>query len=180
MRSLALLAFVLAIGCGGAPPRTENPIGNDGGDGGDPTAFRADGSLAGPFARVLDAPELADVGDPEEPAQVTVLGTMVDGAIKVGLQEVRGSWTSATCVVTIETTDGVFVGDDFLCSADRSDETVTTAAVELSIDGGVAILRFRVSYQIDGSAPDVETHVIRCNLTGTLSCTPPPAVGGYE
>src|SRR5436190_21208809 len=142
MRSIlpALATVIVAVtGCHSATaPRST--VGNHGGDGRRP-GYHADASLTGPYARVQDAPAFDHAGDPDEPTTVTVLGS-TDGTIKVALREVRDTWTAASCVVTIETPDGLFVGHRFLCSANRSDEVVTTDQVSATITGDTAVVAF--------------------------------------
>jgi hypothetical protein len=176
-RSIVLVIALAVTACHAARAPTST-VGNDTGDGARP-GYRADVSLRGPFARLADAPGFEHVGDAEAPAEVTVLGA-TDGTAKVALRQVRDTWTAASCMVTIETPDGVFVGHSFLCSANRSDEDVKTDQVSATITGDAAIVAFRVSYQIDQGTPDVKAYQIRCSLGATLSCTAPPAIGGYE
>jgi hypothetical protein len=166
---------VLAAGCHRAPVATPE---NLGGTEPEATAHQADASLTGPFARLEDAPEHVS-GDPEEPAVWTTLGAD-DGPVIVALREVRSRWTSSACMVTLQTPEGFFLGDDFLCSAETSDESVGTDQVEITIDGERARVRFRTSYQLLGSAAVVQTYEIVCRLGQTLSCSPPPAIGGYD
>lgn len=103
---------------------------------------------------------LADIGSAEYPAEVKALGSAT-GTISVALREVRGSYTSATRVVALETPAGILVGDDFLCAADRSDETLSTDEVAVTIAADVAIIRFRVSYRLDTGKAELQTHEIR-------------------
>lgn len=175
MRSILLALAVTACHSARGPATT---VGNDSGDGHRAT-YRADASLRGPFARIADAPGFEHVDDREEPATVTVLGA-TDGTVKVALREVRETWTAASCQVTLETADGLFVGHSFLCSANRSDENVTTDQVSATISGDTAIIAFRVAYQIDQGTPDVKAYRIECSLREPLSCTAPPAIGGYS
>jgi hypothetical protein len=176
MRTTWLAIAAVMLGCHAAPPRSPRPVDNDGGD---PPKFHADGSLAGPFARMLDAPELKDMGSAEEPVDVTQLGSHA-GTVTIALREVRASASSASCVVAIETADGVFVGPAFWCAADRSDESLVTDQVTIAVDGDDAVIKFRTSYQLDTGPPDVQPREIRCNLGAALSCTAPPKIGGYE
>lgn len=170
------LVIAVTVGCHSAAPRSPRPVGNDGGD---PPAFHADGSLAGPFPRMLDAPELREMGSTEEPVEVTQLGSHA-GTVTIALREVRDSSSSASCVVAIETADGWFVGPAFWCAADRSDESLVTDQVTIAVDGDDAVIRFRTSYQIDTGLPDVQQREIQCTVGAALSCTAPPKIGGYE
>ncbi len=164
--------IALAAGCGGATPSVvENT-------GGDTVALAADASLRGPIDRLEDLPPEVR-GDPDSPVEITVLGS-APGDVTVALREVRVTATGATCLVTLETRDGFFFGDGFLCAADRSDETVVTDSVSVTIDGRDATILFRTSYQLDRNTPEITAGVIRCSLGTPLSCTPPPPIGGYE
>lgn len=86
--------------------------------------------------------------------QITVLAS-APGAITVALREVRSSMSSAACLITLETTTGIYAGDDFRCAADRSDEAVVTDAVAIAIavNGYTATVRFRTSYQLVDTRP---------------------------
>jgi len=172
IRCTAVLVQLLAA-CRGATDRARalSP-GNQGGS----ASPGADASLIGPFKRIEDAEHLQS-GD--EPMQVTALGA-AKGPVHVSLVEVRNSAAAASCMVALDTAAGMYLGEDFLCSADRSDERVFTDAVQIAIEGTTATVRFRTSYQLEDTKPDVRTYTVTCALGGVLSCTPPPAIGGYD
>jgi hypothetical protein len=134
MRALALLVL-LGAACRTAPPVIAS---NTGGE----APRVADATLTGPVAR-LDEPGVT----------LTTLGS-ADGPVVVALVEKRDEDASAGCMVTIRTGEGFYVGHDFLCSADRSDEVVTTDQVTVTVTGETAVVRFRTSYTFDRTDPD--------------------------
>ena len=170
MRRIAA-SLVLLAACGGSTPPTSTAPRNEGGA----ASPEPDASLRGPFARIEDAPYLAS----SEPATVTTLGS-ASGPIAVSLAEVRHTSAAASCVVALQTDGGFYTGEDFLCSALRSDETIVTDGVAISIDGGTATVQFRTSYQLEQETPTVETYTVTCDLGPILHCTAPPAIGGYD
>jgi len=169
--------LLLLAACGG-PAASSAPTA-PGNEGGAVPTRSTDTSLTGPFERLQDWPEFPTAWEDADPVRVTALGR-AEGPVTVSLVEVRATDAAASCLVTIETPEGVYAGDDFLCSAFRSDETVNTAQVSVSIDGATATVRFRTSYQLEQGTPDVGNYTITCSLESVLSCTPPPAIGGYD
>jgi hypothetical protein len=165
------LALALLIAGCGAPAAPATPASNQGGR--TAAATTADGSLRGPFASLAD---LAEASYYPRDATVITLGS----AGRVALRELRSSVTGASCLVTIETAQGIFAGEAFLCAADRSDESASTDAVRVVVDGDAATVRFRVRYQLDGQLPEVGEHAITCALAPHLTCSDPPRIGGYE
>jgi hypothetical protein len=173
MRS-PLTILLLVIGCGSAPAPAPTSLDNSGGQ----PPPRADASLAGPYAELTDAESLQRSPDSELTISELAIAESTDG-IEVSLQLARTSWAAASCFVVVRTPSGYYVGDGFLCDASRSDEEVTTDQMSVTVEGAVATIRFRTSYTLIGSAPDVDTYQITCDLGTPLSCTPPPAIGGY-
>src|SRR5688500_6328975 len=137
MRELAVV--VLLVGCAPSPAPTA-PLGNEGGR----PAVTIGASLGGPYH---DLGEVAEAHYYPTDAAISVLASASDGPTTVALRELRSTTTGASCLVTVETTSGLYAGETFACDASRSDEEITTDQVRVVVSGETATLRFRVSYR---------------------------------
>jgi len=97
----------------------------------------------------------------------------------IAVLELRGEPASAECGVSIRTAAGIFIGPTFLCSATRSDETVSIDDIAIETAGAEATVRFRVSFAADQAAAETTDHVVTCTVGDRPACTSPPAIGGY-
>src|SRR5688572_2282131 len=118
----ALLPPLLLAACGGA---SAHAVENTGGAP-EPASPTIDGSLRGPF----QAKDLVARTQPLEadgqPAVVIHAEAAGPPGRAIRFHEFPHGPASSGCAVTIETAKGFYVGREFLCTADRSDEIVIT------------------------------------------------------
>jgi hypothetical protein len=175
------MLVLLAIACGSweaaADPAASPPPPDD-------TYF------GGPFADIKAVLRTCyRTRDDVKPTSTTLAEKRAPGGVIVSLREYRTLPSSAGCAVTIQTPAGIYVGPEFLCSADRSDERIITKRVTIATTATAATLRFTVSYQhlemfdpAHNGVPHASDHVIRCTFGRERpTCTPPPTMGyGYD
>lgn len=140
-------------------------------------------TLDGPFRDVAAVwRDCRHEADDARQRTTTLAETTLDRT-KIALLEYRVRMPAAGCAITVTTPKGLYVGPEFLCAADRSDERIALSDIGVTAGDRVATFRYTTSYErnINGvwRPPAVSHHVIRCKLSEVVECTSPDPLEDY-